>query len=151
MENKIVEFERFENLEISDEMFVSCKFVDCEFENCTFENLKLKGCVFTECKFLKCRISGIKGDRTQIRLTEFADCLIMGVNWSELMTETQIAIPFDKFTNCTLKYNIFIVLLLGISALKQIPLRVLLLEIAILQEAVFTVAKWTIRNLFAAT
>jgi fluoroquinolone resistance protein len=99
----------FENLKFKKHIFKNLKFKNCTFKNCIFEDCKLIQTSFSNCSFYNCIILNIKtaGD-SKIEDTDFIECQLTGIHWSELLPDFRVADPIRKLEKCHLKYNTFV-------------------------------------------
>lgn len=108
MKDIYYEGEVFEDLIFQDEIFEDCRFSDCTFINCNFEECKLIRCSFTGCQFNKCSILNlIAENNSHIQFTEFKDCQLVGINWSNLLSSGKFPTPISSMQDCRLKYGTF--------------------------------------------
>lgn len=107
MNESYYEYQKFENIQLQSETIADTRFSDCEFVNCTLEDCQLRRCTFSNCTFERCTIRNLKAERSQIQLTQWLGCRLVGVNWSELLPSGRFMEPFKELRDCRLKYNTF--------------------------------------------
>lgn len=101
-ENEIFKERQYEFDTIQD-----CIFIDCTFEKCIVSDMKFVHCSFKGCHFINCSAMNLEFKYTQAGNNEFENCMLMGINWTELLIDRAIFLPFSVFSDCTLKYNGF--------------------------------------------
>lgn len=58
-------------------------FHDCRFENCSFTDVDLSGSTFRDCRFINCQWSTVILFNTILGNTEFDQCKLMGLNFTD--------------------------------------------------------------------
>ncbi|WP_419421259.1 pentapeptide repeat-containing protein (plasmid) [Legionella sp. D16C41] len=69
---------RLENTELKNKIFENCKF-----EKSNFNEVKLTACKFVDCEFLSSNLSAAQLNNSSFSETIFADCKLMGINWTK--------------------------------------------------------------------
>ena len=101
------ECERFEDLELKEELVEGVFFRECTFVKCRFYELKIKNCTFRDCVFEDCTILSCRFQYTDASGNGFRRCTLVGMDWTQVLREKSAALPFLHFDECTLKYNSF--------------------------------------------
>lgn len=109
---------QFEKLNLESQKFSDLTFTDCEFFRCEFFENAFENCLFKNCVFRSCIIVNNGFNHTEAAGNRFENCTIIGMNWDKVTKPHTIFMPFEKFENCILKYNVFYKL-----KLKKINLR----------------------------
>ncbi len=105
------EMKSFSNKKFADilkdhDKIVDCEFIDCIFEKCKFADCTFINCIFSECSFLDCGFTNIQSKETNMLLSTFINCNIIGVCWANFQSGS-FSSPIYKFDKCYLKYNDF--------------------------------------------
>lgn len=77
-------------------------FYRCTFQNAAFQSASFTGCSFDRCEFLQCNLSLLKINQTSFSNARFADCKLVGIDWS-----TPAGIFTAAFTGCLLDSALF--------------------------------------------
>lgn len=101
------ELQKFVKLNIESKRFENLTFSECEFDRCEFFENVLKRCTFKNCTFRKCVIVNNAFEFTTAAGNRFEGCTIIGLNWDKITQPHVLFMPFEKFENCVLKYNVF--------------------------------------------
>lgn len=101
------ENELFEGIEMQDEILSEKIFTDCTFIKCKFYEGQIEHCSFNECSFENCTILNSRFKYTDGKNNTFKNCTLIGVDWTSLLRSGKTVLPFDRFEECTLKYNSF--------------------------------------------
>lgn len=75
------ENEVFENVQCMDDL-ESVEFVDCVFKNSSLQSCRFIECSFDGCEFIRCNLSLTEIIHTSFLNAVFAECKMVGVNWS---------------------------------------------------------------------
>ncbi|MDW6002545.1 pentapeptide repeat-containing protein [Vibrio mangrovi] len=81
----------------TDSEFESCEFIDCDFSQSTF-----KHCKFLDCTFRQCNLSLLQTPQTRFFETEFTNCKLVGVDWTQAYWPPYYPDPDLKFYECIL-------------------------------------------------
>lgn len=137
----------FEDLTISDvtahdAQFDDKHFLDCNFRNCDFNESSFTMSSFSNCSFTDCNLSLIKIGDSRIENTQFMQCKMIGIDWTQAIwnnnTSKKKANFSIEFKDCTLNYSIFIGLNLYKAMFVECSMREVGFESANLQESDFS-------------
>ncbi len=112
---KIGDNANFENISIEDvkqkaTTLRGCEFIDCSFKECSFPEVTFEHCTFQNCTFVNCDLSLMSPSKSKFRGVKFANCKLLGVNWSRAAWENQEAHTLLKavsFMGCNVNYSSF--------------------------------------------
>lgn len=112
----------FEDMTISDitmhnAQFDAKHFLDCCFKNCDFNESTFTDCSFSSCSFTDCNLSLIKIGDSRIENTQFMQCKMIGIDWTQAIWSNNTSKKKTNFTiefkDCILNYSIYIGLKIG--------------------------------------
>ncbi|WP_087021139.1 pentapeptide repeat-containing protein [Thaumasiovibrio subtropicus] len=115
--------EVFRQVALSDEKREEIEFEDCEFVDCDFSRTTFKRCRFLNCQFLRCNLSLIALPATRVSECDFADCKLVGVDWTQADWPTYIHDHELKFRRSILNDSAFFGLTLHALVLEECKLR----------------------------
>lgn len=107
MERKEIESQEFINIELYGERIDGIRFYDCIFKDCKFEDMTVENCDFLDCTFENSSIVNIHNKNTVIKTVSFYETNLIGVNWSEFVSDMGYSRPIYKIKDSFLKYNTF--------------------------------------------
>lgn len=90
------------NIEVDNSIFENCNFT-----NCTFDDSLFKKCRFVECTFKSCSINLVKLTGSSFFETEFFNCKMKGINWTELKFSLITVTSPIFFNHCDISYSSF--------------------------------------------
>jgi fluoroquinolone resistance protein len=106
----------FTDLDYQNSEIHNSRFEHCSFINCIFDDSLIKKCRFVECHFKSCSINLVKLNGSSFVDTEFTDCKIKGINWTEITFPYVVLSSPLYFKACDISYSSFYELKLpGIS------------------------------------
>lgn len=106
----------FTDLDYLSSEIKNSRFEHCSFINCVFDESLIKKCKFVECHFKACSINLAKLTGSSFIDTEFTDCKMKGINWTEIAFPYVVLTSPVYFNSCDLSYSSFYELKLpGIS------------------------------------
>ena len=82
-ENSDIQSRKFENLEITDEVFAIVEFQNCEFQHCKIMTSKMEKLTFADCLFVNCDFSNTSFERASFVRCKFENCKGLGCNFVE--------------------------------------------------------------------
>lgn len=108
---------KFEQPDYSDQTFEKCdesqqtiadkRFTQCKFQHCQFDEAKLLNCKFVDCEFVNCSLNNMILTNTSWNNVVFADCKIMGINWTQAKwPQIKLSSPL-QFYSCNISHSSF--------------------------------------------
>jgi fluoroquinolone resistance protein len=129
--------QRFADLVLEEATVEGVEFERCHFSTCRFRATAFRACKFIECTFEMCDLSMIGVVSSRFTNTRFADCKIIGVNWTDASSLNALTTSM-VFQRCNISYSHFAELdLKGLQVLECEAREVDFTE-ARLQRACFT-------------
>ncbi|NLE44935.1 MAG: pentapeptide repeat-containing protein [Chloroflexi bacterium] len=98
----------FEGTRQDRAQIVGCTFYDCVLVRCNFIESVLRGCKFVRCLFRQCDLSLSQVMGTSFTSTQFEDCKLIGIDWTQAhWSETRLVSPVG-FLQCAISHSTFI-------------------------------------------
>ncbi len=98
--------EDYKDLILADKKIEDIEFESCSFEKCNFNRVSFKNCIFSECTFKHCDLSLISVLGSQFSGIVFADCKIIGIDWTKALWASLTIMP-NKFYRSVLNDSSF--------------------------------------------
>ena len=103
IEEKMVEEEKFDGIDFSEEKLKGEKYDECIFLNCNFSNVHLTEKTFVDCVFEGCDFSNCTFGNTGFREVQFKTCKMLGLHFEDC---NPFLLAFE-FKDCQLDYSSF--------------------------------------------
>jgi fluoroquinolone resistance protein len=98
--------EVFRGLDVKGAVLEDLTFYSCRFADCSLNEATLKRSRFVACVFSRCDLSMVTVTDAEFSEVEFAETLLLGVNWS-VIAQTRLLPSTLRFSGCTLDYATF--------------------------------------------
>lgn len=100
--------ETFRDLDLQNIAIEGSEFYDCSFEACKLVGASLQRCRLVDCRFSHCDLSLLQVPDSSFSALQFADCKIVGVDWTRARWgSAALSEPFS-FLRSALNHSTFI-------------------------------------------
>jgi fluoroquinolone resistance protein len=97
----------FKGLALVEEEISRKVFEECDFRDCNFSATLFSMCKFVDCSFVNCNLSNAKVIESKFLNVEFAQCKVIGINWTEAAWPRIAVDPQLTFRNSILNDSSF--------------------------------------------
>ena len=98
----------FKNIVLSREIIEAREFYDCAFVECILVETVVRQCRWVDCTFKHCDLSLMRVPDSSFTNTQFADCRLVGVDWTEAAWPKEKLLDPISFSKCIINHSTFI-------------------------------------------
>lgn len=99
--------QKWSDINLKDDSINGSIFEGCHFLQCHFDNSVISQCKFIECTFKACSLDLVKFKGSSFLETDFIDCKMKGINWTEIHFPYVIVTSPIFFNRCDISYSTF--------------------------------------------